>query len=200
MIRASTSWYEWLEVTACLKGSQRSLRPFLRRALRTILIKLKMLTPVLKWENIELLQAIIRAIRHAGAKTPSNHQPARPRGRRRLDRRTAHQPGAHPLQAGGPHPGPRHRAGAGQGGLDDAVGDARARHHPPDSLGRHPPEPHAGEAQGTAPGSLGRTARDAVRRIIRLDRRPSDSDVRRLFLCQIRRFVKDRVSYLISLI
>jgi hypothetical protein len=30
-----------------------------------------MLTPVLKWENIELLQAIIRAIRHAGAKTPS---------------------------------------------------------------------------------------------------------------------------------
>ena len=28
-------------------------------------------TPVLKWENIELLQAVIRAIRHAGAKTPS---------------------------------------------------------------------------------------------------------------------------------
>ena len=28
-------------------------------------------TPILKWENIELLQAVIRAIRHAGAKTPS---------------------------------------------------------------------------------------------------------------------------------
>ena len=28
-------------------------------------------TPVLKWENIELLQAVIRAIRHAGAKTPA---------------------------------------------------------------------------------------------------------------------------------
>ena len=28
-------------------------------------------TPILKWENIELLQAIIRAIRHAGAKTPA---------------------------------------------------------------------------------------------------------------------------------
>ena len=31
-------------------------------------------TPVLKWENIELLQAIIRAIRHAGAKTPATRQ------------------------------------------------------------------------------------------------------------------------------
>ena len=28
-------------------------------------------TPVLRWENIELLQAVIRAIRHAGAKTPA---------------------------------------------------------------------------------------------------------------------------------
>ena len=28
-------------------------------------------TPILRWENIELLQAVVRAIRHAGAKTPA---------------------------------------------------------------------------------------------------------------------------------
>ena len=72
----------------------------------------EVVTPILKWDDMETLQAVVRELRKAGAKTPEctspqgrsenpgMHQPARPHRRRRFQRPADRELRADFLQAG----------------------------------------------------------------------------------------------------
>ena len=59
----------------------------------------EVVTPILKWDDLDTLQAVVRELRKAGAKT-GMHQPARPHRSRRFQRPADRKLRADFLQAG----------------------------------------------------------------------------------------------------